>query len=147
MSKESNIGVGDLVPLVLVGGVLYAFHKFTSGPTVTPTPPLLPDDLPPPPVGESPTMTRAAARILADRVFAAIYAGVGEDEEAVIAAMLPPRNTADVLLVLDEYGARRGPWWSPVEYTLPGALRAFLSAKDVARINTDYARRGINVRF
>ena len=147
MDKRNGITGGNVVTLLAVGAGLYVVGKLTEGPTVRPSEPLLPPNLPPPPVGEAPTMTRPAARVLADRVFAGIYGGWFEDENAVVAAMLPPVNASDVFLVVDEYGIRRGPWWSPVEYNLPGALRAFLSPADLARINNDYARRGINVRF
>lgn len=147
VEKRSGVTGGNVVALLGIGAALFVVKRLTDGPTVTPTEPLLPPNLPPAPVGEAPTMSRPAARVLADRVFAAIYGGWGEDEEAVIAAMLPPVNASDVFLVIDEYGARTGPWWSPVEYNLPGALRAFLSPADIARINNDYARRGINVRF
>lgn len=146
MRKHSEITPGNVVALLGLGAGLYVFSKLTKGPTVTPGPELLPPGMDGEDV-EPPTMTRQAARILADRVFAAVYAGAGEDEEAIIAAMLPPVTDGDVFLVIEEYGVRTGPWWSPVEYNLPGALRAFLSPVEIARINNDYARRGINVRF
>lgn len=106
-----------------------------------------------PQVTAPPTMTRENARIQADRIYAAIYGDgsvwsgrVTEDEEAVIAAMLVPRNTADVLLIVDEYGERGAWYWSGV-MNLPATLRTYLSDADIHGINMDYAARQIAIRF
>lgn len=160
MPKPSGIDTGTLVNVALVAaiglGLYKAYDVFFAGGDVQggdDVDPRLPDGTVIPTI-DPPTMTREAARILANRVYAAIYGDGGmwttpveEDGEAVIAAMLPPRTDGDVLLIAEEYGLRDGPWWAPTDYTLEGVIRAYLEPTEVARINNDYAARGINIRF
>lgn len=102
-----------------------------------------------------PTMTVSESRILADRIYAAFYGGggwgdwghPGEDEEAVIAALIVPRNTNDVLQLIDTYGERQSFWSVDNALDLPQAIREFLSPDDIQRVNLYYANNLIAVRF
>jgi len=114
--------------------------------------PYLPGDIDVPVITEPPTMTRQAARIIADAIYSALYGSGGfgtgsidEDEAAVIALLAQPRNDADVLLVIDEYGVRGWLWTG--DFNLPGAIARYLSPSDISEINDGFARRGINLRF
>lgn len=151
MQKRS--GISDAGSVLVLGALAFGAYKLFFEGGDQGGGPRLPSDTPVPTV-DAPTMTREAARVLANRVYAGIYGDGGfwstpvvEDEEAVIAAMLPPRTDGDVLLVIEEYGLRDGPWWAPTDYTLEGVIRAYLEPAEVARINNDYAARGINIRF
>lgn len=147
MATAKGIDGGTVLAIGAVGvGAYVAWQLF--GPT-PPPPPLVDPTLPPP------TLTPAAARVLADRIFSAMYgsgqwgdpSGWDEDEEAVIAALIVPRNDNDVFLVIDEYGTRGAFWTVTGDMTLPQAVRHYLDPADIPRINMDYARRAINVRF
>jgi len=150
---DKRSGTGDASSLLVLGVLAFGAYKLLSDNDNQGGGPRLPDGTPVPEL-DDPTMTREAAKVLANRVYAAIYGDGGffstpveEDEEAVIAALLPPRTDGDVMLVAEEYGTRSGPFWAPTSWTLEGVLRAYLTPVEIARINNDYAARGINIRF
>lgn len=143
-SNALKVGAAILGALVI--------HRLIAGPSVDP---FIED---PPHVDVEPTITAEQARLIADTVAAAIYAGstfwsgwpfgsLTEDEAMVIAAMTNEmiRNDADVLLVADQYGVR-GQFATP-DFTLPQAIRSYLERSDVEQINDAYRARGINIRF
>lgn len=126
--------------------VLYLLLRRSSG--------LLPPSLPPPVITEPPTLTRQAARILADVCFAAFYGSggwwagqTGEDEAAVIAALSQANNDADIALIVDEYGTRSGAWSVHGPLTLPAAITVYFDADQRTALNTALAGKGINFRF
>lgn len=105
-------------------------------------------------VDQEPTLTKQAARHLADTIFAAIYGSgdlttgsTGEDEEAVIAALVQAQNDADVLAIMDAYGVRSGTWSWSGDLDLTGAVTTFLSRSDVEAINSNYRDKGIQILF
>lgn len=116
--------------------------------------PRLPPENEPPPVTIAPTITKQAARHLADTIFAAIYGSgdfttgsTGEDEEAVIAALVQAQNDADVLAIMDAYGVRSGTWSWSGDLDLTGAVNTFLSRSDIEAINMNYRDKGIQILF
>lgn len=144
MAKPSPIAVG-----AAIGGFGLLAFLVLRGRSAKP---YLPSDLDPPLVTIPPTITRQAARLLADGIYSALYGSGGwatgsvdEDEGAVIALLAQTNNDADVLLVIDEYGIRGWLWTG--EYNLPGAIARYLSASDIQEINAGFAQRGINLRF
>lgn len=111
--------------------------------------------LPPPVDTVPPTITLPHARLIADRVFSAIY-GDGsfwtgrttEDERAVIDALTAEiRNDGDVYLVVDAYGLREGSWSLAGLLDLPATVREYLDPEDVAEINDKWTAKGITLRL
>jgi hypothetical protein len=157
MDKPSGINSGTLVNVALIGGLALGVYKVgeslnwwgdkgqggggNTDPRVDP-------ELPPP------TMSYNAARILADEIYFALY-GDGsfwtgapfENEEAVIAAMIVPRNENDVLQLIDAYGIRSGVFATTGPLNLIAALEQYLEPADRARINQVYISNGINIRI
>ena len=146
MKAPSNSQLKSAAPYVIGVGLLYLLTRNKGG--------LLPDNLPPPVITTAPTLTRPAARVIADTIFGAIYGSGGfwagqttENEAAVIAALAFCMNDADVLLVIDEYGSRSGTWSLSGDLDLPATITRYLSAANIQDINEGFARRGIQLRF
>lgn len=148
MSKPSNekaIRTG-----LLIGGALLVYSIFGKKRPGTYV-------FNPPSITVPPTITVQEARILADVIQGALYAdtishgwpfgSLTEDEATVVAAMTSEQleNDADVLVVVDQYGVH-GEFLTP-DYTLPQAIRAYLSTDDIEEIHNVYRERGISIRF
>lgn len=144
--QQSSVLKGALV----VGGGLLLYKMFANDPD-----PYIDNA---PHVTVDPSITQEQARILAEIIATAIYAGstfwsgwpfgsLTEDEAAVVAAMTSEAitNDADVLLIADEYGIR-GEFATP-DLTLFQAIRRYLSTGDIEDINDAYRERGINIRI
>lgn len=114
------------------------------------------DETPYTPESGSPpaTLNDAAARAIADRIYSAIY-GDGtwwsgnafEDEAAVIRALDEPQNDNDVIKVINAYGVRTGGFAQTGPLHLVGVVQEYLSASDIATINSNFSRKGITMRF
>ena len=104
------------------------------------------------------TISRSQARMIADAVFAALYANstfwwdpfVGswtEDEALVIASLTDQviKTDGDVLRVADAYGARG--MWSGPELTLFQAVIKYLKPDEVQEINDAWLSRGITLQI
>lgn len=117
-----------------------------------------PRDLSELPQDQRPTITRGAARIIAETVDQAIWSDstfwsgwpVGswtENEAIVMAAMTQPaiQTTGDVWLIMDEYGAR-SIGLAP-ELTLIATLEKYLDQDERQYINAQWSQRNINTRL
>lgn len=138
----------------------YKFYRLVEGDSATGaggggnTPPLI-DPSVDVPDADAPTLSRQAARLKADAIFAAIYGDgsfwggqSGEDEDAVIYALTQQVETdGDVLLIADEYGAREGAWSTQGPLDLAATLVRYLSVANRQAINLYYARHNINIAF
>ena len=103
-----------------------------------------------------PTMSKDAARLNADTIYAAIYGSgrwwdqtLDEDEPAIIMSLELAQNDADVALIIDAYGERCGAFWTLGSscLTLPGAISRYLSPSETDAINANYQRKGITFRW
>lgn len=84
----------------------------------------------------------------AERLYAAVWTSQWyEDEYAVMRVLAEMRNTADVVALFNAYGIRKGPRVLDLSGNLYATVRHFLSAEELAAINTFFRRRGIQAAF
>lgn len=156
---KSSLNASDLVaPALGVGALLLGYQVAKRfglvGDTGAPDVPGLPNGVEAEHVDEPPTLTVEVAQSLAATIYAALYGdgtlwsgNATEDEAAVIAALDLLQNDADVLLLIQEYGTRTGGFALTGPLTLPAAVQEYLSPRNIAEINANFARKGIQIRF
>jgi hypothetical protein len=134
------LGIGlALLAFVVVEKVFGLFADEQPGGDVDPAP----DDTRPA------TLTASQALALADRIEVAVY-GTGvvvtpyEDDADFCAALLVPRVSADVRLLMNAYG-ERGTLLN--ELTLSETVAAYLDPDILAEVRAQYAARGITQFF
>lgn len=134
----------DLRPWLVIGGLLLASNIVARifPDTYDPGADNVGDEL-----DQEPTLSRERMTMLADIIHEALLGSPWtEDEDSAIAAILYCNNDADIAGLISIFGTRQGGWGQP-HYTLPGAVRAFLSASDIARLNTGLTAKGITFLF
>lgn len=130
------VGGGYLLLKAASGAGSYIVEEWGSGSRSSwPVPPI------------PPTLSRAAAANAAEVIHAAAWSGwiLYEDEQAMNAAILRARNDADLVLIANAYGRRRGP--SPLDPALNlfQVFQATHSATERANLNAALKAQGVNL--
>lgn len=141
----ANARPRDLAPWLLLAGGAYLGYRFLKGLGLFT--PGAGDHITPP--GQRPTLTRSAAEVIAERVYAAAWEGwvFYDDEDDIIRALSQLGNDADFVLVFNVYGIRRGPFPLDAELNLVQTVQATLNDEEVDQLNATLASKGLTNRF
>ena len=98
------------------------------------------------PCGTGPfTIDAQQARIICDGIEQAAT-GFTEDEDAIIDYLSQARTNGDVCRIIQTFG-RRSVGTLFITYNLPQLVTEYLTTEERARINNNYAAKGITYRF
>lgn len=137
--------VREWIPIVVTLGIGYKVGDmlgFWRGPREEGPPKPKPEGADGKP--QTPTLSEATARSVADTIAAAFFDFWGEDEAAMADALLRCKNDADVWLVDKAFGLRESPYLlDPGAYTMAQAFVWGLSSSQRAALNAKMRAKGI----